>query len=309
MQGTPTHARSCVMDVTEDGTTRIERLRRGAAELGLRLETAQLERFLRYEAILLDWNQRLNLTAITAPTEVEVKHFLDSLTPIVALRSAAPEDAAAGRLLDVGAGAGFPGIPLAIAFPTLRVSLLEATGKKCRFLEHVVGELGLANVDVHCGRAEELGHDVRLRARFDFVIARAVAALPALAELTLPFARVSGRVIALKTLDVEDEVRQAAHALKVLGGRPATSLVVQVPGLREPRRLIIVEKVRATPSAYPRRPGIPAKTPLGIPAPKPASRSARPLDGAPSAQRLTSFRPRQPNAVLPDERVRDSGGS
>ena len=204
----------------------------------------------------------MNLTSVTEATDVQVKHFLDSLTVLAAMPEPVRRGERTCTLLDVGAGAGFPGIPLAIARPLLRVTLLEATQKKCRFLEYVVTALHRPGIEVVCGRAEELAHDPKRRGAYDVVVARAVASLATLAELCLPFVKVGGRMIAPKKLGISAEVAGASRAIGELGGRMAEPVVVRLPIVDEERQLLVVEKVRVTPARYPRRPGVPAKTPL-----------------------------------------------
>ena len=179
-------------------------LRTGAASLGVTLDDSQLARFAALSDLLLDWNTRINLTAITEPEEVITRHFLDSLTCALAL---APEERARPlALLDVGSGAGFPGLPLAIAYPHWRVTLLEATGKKTRFQEAAIAALGLTNTHALNGRAEELAHARGHRGRYDVVTARAVATLPTLLEYCLPFVRPGGVLIAPKKGDLVEEI-------------------------------------------------------------------------------------------------------
>jgi 16S rRNA (guanine527-N7)-methyltransferase len=227
------------------------KLRAGAAQFGLSLSDAQLAHFARFRDELLDWNRRLNLTAITHPDDIDRLHFVDSLACLL-------EPIAEGAsVLDVGAGAGFPGVPLKIARPDLQVTLLEATGKKARFLEHAVSVLGLAGVEVIHDRAETAGG----RQEYDVVVARALAAMPALLELTLPFCRIGGRVLALKKgTGLPAELASARRALEVLGGELAPPREYELDG--EPRQVVVVRKVRPTPAGYPRRPGMPAKKPL-----------------------------------------------
>ena len=229
----------------------------GARALGLDLTPAQLDQFARYQAMLLDWNTRINLTAIAAPEDVQRKHFLDSLTCLAVLPPGAL------RLIDVGSGAGFPGLPLLLARPELSVTLLEATGKKVKFMEHVVAELGLTGVRIVNARAEEAGRDPAERERYDWAVARAVAPLPELAEYLLPLVRVGGCALAQKGRDAAAEAEGAARALKRLGGRLAEVRRVFVPDLEDERALIVVEKVTPTPKQYPRRPGEPRKNPIG----------------------------------------------
>ncbi len=241
---------------------------RHAAELGIRLSPRQVQAFQTYRRELLEWNKRFNLTAITQEEHIEIRHFLDSLTCLVAMRQVgamlgqAPRGATPLRLLDVGSGAGFPGIPLRIVCPHWRVTLLEATGKKVRFLEHLRQVLGLGDLEILHGRAEDWAKDAAHREQYDWVAARAVAEMPALAELTLPFARLGGYVLAMKGETAEAEVAQAERAFRILGGELAKIIKIALPGLVEERRLVIVRKIASTPEAYPRRPGIPAKRPL-----------------------------------------------
>lgn len=237
-------------------------------ELGIHLTPKHIKAFGVYQRELLDWNQRVNLTAITQENHIEIRHFLDSLTCLIAVRQflpASPRKGTGGealRLLDVGAGAGFPGIPLKIVCPEWHVTLLEATGKKVQFLEHMRDALGLKGMEVIHGRAEDLARDPAHRERYDWVTARAVAEMPVLAELTLPFARIGGLVVAMKAATAEAEAAAAGHAMALLGGELAKVIALQLPGLAEERRLVVVRKTACTPDAYPRRAGMPAKRPL-----------------------------------------------
>ncbi|MBA3533275.1 MAG: 16S rRNA (guanine(527)-N(7))-methyltransferase RsmG, partial [Ardenticatenales bacterium] len=180
------------------------------------LSEAQLAQFARYAELLATWNERINLTAITDLEGIVVKHFLDSLSVLVALD---PVAQAGTSIIDVGTGAGFPGIPLAIVRPTWQITLLEATRKKVDFLQLVADELGLSNAVTLWGRAEEQGHEAAQREQYDVAVARAVAELPVLAEYCLPFVRVGGRWVAQKGARVEEEVQNAHNALGQLGGR------------------------------------------------------------------------------------------
>jgi 16S rRNA (guanine527-N7)-methyltransferase len=234
----------------------------GASSYGLELTDEQITRFARYQIELLDWNTRMNLTAIVDPAEIQLRHFLDSLTVGLALPDDIRWHDSPATLLDIGAGAGFPGVPLAIALPNLDVTLLEATQKKCRFLEHLVAALDLTNVAVRCGRAEDVAHLPREREYYDVVVARAVASLAALAELGLPFVRPGGRMIAPKKAGIEEEVAAARRAIAQLGGRLAEPIAVSLPIPGDARQLIVVDKIKPTPGQYPRRPGVPAKSPL-----------------------------------------------
>jgi 16S rRNA (guanine527-N7)-methyltransferase len=232
----------------------------GARELNITLANHQLTAFETCYRELVDWNQRFNLTAITDREGVLVRHFLDSLSCLKALPQA---DLAAGaRVIDVGTGAGFPGLPLKIICPAMRLTLLEATGKKVTYLEHVVDALGLAGVEVIHGRAEELGRDATHRERYDWALARAVADMPALAEYLLPLVRVGGAVLAQKGEGAAAEVHKADAAIVTLGGRVRQLVPVELRGLAETRYLVVMDKVASTPEKYPRRPGMPQKRPL-----------------------------------------------
>lgn len=238
----------------------MESLRSGARRLGATLTSEQLDKFELYFTELNLWNQRTNLTRIVARELVETHHFLDSLTASIGL----PEGPFSNlRFLDVGSGAGFPGIPLQILYRETNLTLLEATNKKARFLEHVVQMLDLENTSVVCARAEDLGRDTRHREAYDVVLARAVATLTTLVELTLPFAIVGGRVIAHKRGNVGKEIGDSSFAVRELGGRMNQTRPVRLPELNDnDRLLVIIDKIAPTGLAYPRRSGIPRKRPL-----------------------------------------------
>lgn len=238
--------------------TLAERFAEDAADLfGITLTPEQVAQFAALQQELLAWNVHTNLTAIVDPEGVRVRHYLDSLSVV---RAVPMRDTL--RLIDVGTGAGFPGLPLAIAFPGVSVTLLEATGKKIAFLDHVIQTLGLTNARTLHARAEEAGHISHHRARYDLVLARAVARLPALVEYLLPLARVGGMCIALKGSTAQAESADSAHALQLLGGRLVRVEAVALPGVEEPHYLVVVEKTDATPAPYPRKPGVPTKKPL-----------------------------------------------
>jgi 16S rRNA (guanine527-N7)-methyltransferase len=233
----------------------------GAAALGLPLSPAHADRFARFGALLLDENTRINLTAITDPAEVVTRHFLDSLTCVLGVPERERDKPL--RLLDVGSGAGFPGLALAIARPRWRVTSLEATGKKVRFQQAVIAALGLANTVALTGRAEELAYSPEHRGRYDVVTARALAALPPLLEYCAPFARPGGRVIAPKKGDLADELAAGARAARILGAHLLPPVSVTVPPLDDGRVLVVSEQRQPCPSAYPRTAGAPLKRPLG----------------------------------------------
>ncbi len=248
------------------------KLEDAARQLGLYLSAEHLAAFQRYYEELVEWNQRFNLTTVTGYEEVQLRHFLDSLTCLLALPGWGQE-VVGSRLpfvcrpqpwlcLDVGAGAGFPGLPLKIVCPELKLTLLEATRKKVEFLVHVADDLCLKDVEVLWDRAEAVGQNPHYRERYDVVVARAVAEMPVLAELCLPFCRAGGRFIAQKGPEAAAEVEAARVALERLGGAVRELKEFSLPGRGELRTLVVIDKVAPTPAAYPRRPGIPAKRPL-----------------------------------------------
>jgi 16S rRNA (guanine527-N7)-methyltransferase len=224
--------------------------------LHIDLTDAQVAAFSSYQSELLDWNARVNLTGVTDHSDVQVKLFADSLS----LLSVLPPGAL--RLLDVGSGAGFPGLPVKLVRPEIELTLLDSVGKKTAFLAHLVGSLELDGVRVLTGRAEELGQRPRERESFDVVTAKAVASLSVLAELCLPLTRVGGILIAQKNGRVDEEIRESGRAISILGGRLRPVSRYHLPDLPDERWLVIVEKTRPSPTAYPRRPGVPAKDPL-----------------------------------------------
>ncbi|MDI3339873.1 MAG: 16S rRNA (guanine(527)-N(7))-methyltransferase RsmG [Sphaerobacter sp.] len=242
--------------------TALPTLTRLAEALGVPLDDAALDRFARYRDLLLDWNQRVNLTRVTDPTEVELRLFADSLLLVPYLRRFREANPATPlRLVDVGSGGGFPGIPLKIALPDLDVTLVDATAKKVAFLDAAIAALGLADARAVHGRAEELGHLPDYRGRFDVVTARAVARLPTLLEYCLPLLRPGGLGLFPKGRDATAEAAEARTALATLHAR----LVAVDPAPLEElagTAIVVVEQTMPVPASYPRRAGLPAKRPL-----------------------------------------------
>ncbi len=229
--------------------------------MGLNITAEQIEQFKVYYQELIDWNKRINLTSVTGYEEVQVTHFLDSLTVVSALKPLYGNDLSF-NIVDVGTGAGLPGVPLRILYPGIRLVLLEATSKKAKFLHHLIARLGLDNVEIVVGRAEDVAHDTEYRERSELVLSRAVAPLSTLVELTLPFCAVGGSFIAQKKGAIEQEVSQASRAISVLGGNLREVMTINLEEFDDRRCLVVIDKVNLTPQEYPRRPGIPAKRPI-----------------------------------------------
>ena len=238
----------------------MDKLISGAKKLGITLSNRQLEQFEVFYHALTDWNKRMNLTSVNVYEEVQITHFLDSLTVIPGLKKHLTGNAL--KIMDVGTGAGFPGIPLRIVLPDMLLSLLEATAKKGGFLRHITNKLGLDDVEIMSGLAENIAQDKKYRESFDIILSRALAPLAVLAELNLPLCRVDGCMIAQKKGDIRKEILAATNAIEILGGELGEIVEVQLNEFTDNRCLVIINKTRKTPEKYPRRPGIPAKRPL-----------------------------------------------
>ncbi len=225
--------------------------------VGVTLNLQQIRSLEIYAQELVEWNERYSLTAIDDPVKVRVKHFLDSLSAFMAMRNTPVE-----RVIDIGTGAGFPGLPLKILCPQIKLTLVESVAKKVHFCEHIVEKLALEDVEIVRERAEVLGKDERYREKYDWAVARAVALMPILMEFLLPLVRVGGRVLAMKGESAPAETHTADRAIGMLGGNLQHLIPVTLPGVVEQRYLVVVDKVATTPDKYPRRVGIPAKRPL-----------------------------------------------
>jgi len=247
------------LDERQWAPLRMNTLARGAKRLRFELTQGQLETFRRYLEELEAARPRLRLTALTEPESVQRRHFLEPLALLVALEKMGP---LGGTAIDVGSGAGFPGLPVKIVRPGLKLTLVEAHGRRAAFLEHLVGRLGLEDVTVVNGRAEDVAREPRHREAYDVALARAVAPLPALVELTLPFLRVGGLLAAPKGSRARREVSEAAAALRACGGVVESVRPLDVPGAETPPTLVVVRKTSNTPDRFPRRSGIPAKRSL-----------------------------------------------
>ena len=227
------------------------------ADLGFPLTDRQKEQYERYFELLVEWNEKINLTAITEKDEVYLKHFYDSIAPILqGLIENQPI-----RLLDIGAGAGFPSLPMKILFPELDVTIIDSLNKRINFLHLLAEELGLSGVHFYHGRAEDFAQDKAFRAQFDLVTARAVARMQVLSELTIPYLKVGGRLLALKASNAPEELEEAKNALNLLFSNVEDNLQYELPN-GDPRYITVVEKQRAPPTQSPRKAGMPNRRPL-----------------------------------------------
>jgi 16S rRNA (guanine527-N7)-methyltransferase len=236
----------------------MEKLVHAAQELfHIKITGLQVMSLITYEKELLEWNQKFNLTAIRDVESIRTKHFLDSFSCVLAWKANPPD-----RLIDVGTGAGFPGIPLKILYPNMELTLVESVGKKAAFCEHIVNVLGLEDVEVIHARAEDLGQDPNLREEYDWAVARAVANLSVLSEYLVPLVKIGGNMLAQKGENAPAEAQSAEKAIELLGGKLEPLIPVNLPGVADDRYLVVVNKIAGTPQEYPRKPGIPAKQPL-----------------------------------------------
>ena len=235
----------------------VDELKIAATEYGLNLTEDQISAFNKYYELLYEWNKKINLTAITEPKDVAIKHMVDSLSCFKA--DLFKENTS---LIDVGTGAGFPGLPLKIFYPSLKLTLLDSLNKRVKFLQLVVDELGLKDVEVIHARSEEAVRNKKYREKFDLATARAVARLPIICEYCLPFVKDGGTFIALKGRQYEEEATQAQKAIKVLGGEIADIMPVKLPEIDDKRAVIYIKKIKSTPKTYPRKAGTPERNPI-----------------------------------------------
>lgn len=237
-----------------------EQFQQALADHGITLSTTQMQQFAQYYQLLIEVNEHVNLTRITAENEVYLKHFYDSITGAFAEPRLQSEQL---TLCDIGAGAGFPSLPLKIAFPQLKVTIVDSLNKRIAFLTDLVAKLGLNDVTLVHDRAETFSAKKSSnREQYDVVTARAVARLSVLSELCLPAAKVGGEFIAYKASAAPEELQQGGKAIKQLGGKVRNTVTLTLPGTDEERNIIVVDKVKATPGKYPRRPGLPNKKPI-----------------------------------------------
>ena len=233
----------------------IEKMQEKSKDLGVRFLVEQTEQFFGYMNLLIEWNEKINLTAITDPEEIILKHFIDSITILKDI----PDNS---KVVDVGTGAGFPGIPLSIMNPTLKITLVDSLNKRLIFLQEVVNKLNLKNIEIIHARAEEFGQNKKYRESFDFATSRAVANLATLSEYLIPLIKVNGKVISMKAADAHDEIKDAKKAIEILGGKIEKIDEFNLPQSDIGRTVIIIRKNKQTPNKYPRKPGTPSKEPI-----------------------------------------------
>ena len=226
-----------------------------AKEIDIEFNEEQVEKFYKYMQLLLEWNEKINLTAITNPKEIILKHFIDSLTILKYIKKGA-------KVIDVGTGAGFPGIPLKILRDDINLTLLDSLNKRINFLKLVIDELKLKNVDTIHGRAEEIGKNKRYRESFDISFSRAVANLSTLSEYLIPLVKIGGISISMKGSEIKEEIEKSKKAITLLGGNINKIDFFELPQSDIKRNLIIIEKERSTPAKFPRKPGLPSKEPI-----------------------------------------------
>lgn len=223
-------------------------------KINVKIENEQVDKLITYMKILQEWNEKINLTAITADEDIVLKHFIDSLTVEKYIENGA-------KIIDVGTGAGFPGMVLKIARNDTKITLLDSLNKRINFLNEIIQKCGLENIETVHGRAEEYGNNKEFREMYDVSIARAVANLSTLAEFCLPFVKVGGKFIAMKGSNIE-EIEESKEAIKILGGEIEKIDTFTLPETDIVRNIVIIKKVKNTPKQYPRKPGTPAKNPI-----------------------------------------------
>lgn len=237
--------------------TNVNLLYKGALTLDIDLKDTEINRFIKYKELLKDWNTKINITAITDDDEIDTKHFLDSLTPFVT-------DIFNGskKVIDIGTGGGFPGVPLKIVNPDLDITLLDSLNKRIIFLNEVIDQLGLDGIEAVHGRAEELSIKPKYREQYDICVSRAVASLNTLSEYCMPFVKVGGYFVSMKGPDIDEEVKLSKNAIDTLGGKIVATKLIEIPETDIVHSLIIIQKIRQTSTKYPRGGGKPRKNPL-----------------------------------------------
>lgn len=232
-----------------------EKLKKECEKMQIDIKESQIEKFYIYMNLLLEWNQKINLTAITNCDEIIIKHFIDSLTVCKYLKKES-------SVVDVGTGAGFPGIPIKIVREDLNIILVDSLNKRIRFLEEIIKKLELENIKAIHSRAEEFGRNIKYREKFDYATSRAVANLSTLSEYLIPLVKIKGKVISMKGSTIDEELEESKKAINVLGGKILNIDEFNLPSSDIKRNIVIIEKVKNTPNKYPRKPGTPAKEPI-----------------------------------------------
>lgn len=232
-----------------------KKMQEKAGVLGVRFSMEQTEQFFEYMKLLIEWNEKINLTAIIEPEEIILKHFIDSITILKEIEKDS-------KLVDVGTGAGFPGIPLSIMEPSLKITLVDSLNKRLIFLEEVINKLNLKNVELVHARAEEFGQNKQYREKFDIATSRAVANLSTLSEYLIPLVKINGKVLSMKASDAQEEINDAKKAIEILGGKIEKVEEFNLPQSDIGRTIITIRKEKQTPSKYPRKPGTPSKEPI-----------------------------------------------
>lgn len=232
-----------------------EKMQEKSNEINIDLSVEQLDKFYRYMELMIEWNEKINLTAITNPEEIILKHFIDSLTLIKYIKEN-------NKIVDMGTGAGFPGIPISIVCSNNKITLVDSLNKRLIFLQEIINQLGLKNVETIHSRAEDFGQNKKYREQFDIATSRAVANLSTLSEYLLPLVKVGGKCLCMKASDIEAEVQDAKKAIDILGGKIEQIENFLLPQSDIGRTIITINKNKTTPNKYPRKAGIPAKQPI-----------------------------------------------
>lgn len=238
----------------------VDKMNRGLTELGINLTDYQMEQFYQYYELLIEWNKVMNLTAITELDEVISKHFVDSLALVKAVDDLSEKER---TVIDVGTGAGFPGIPLKIAFPKLKITLLDSLNKRIKFLNEVISELKLSDMKTIHGRAEDFGRDAEYREQYDICVSRAVANAATLSEYCLPFVKIGGVFVPYKSGKIDEELEAGKKAIKTLGGEIEELIRFALTSADADRTLVVIRKKEKTAKRFPRKAGLPSKEPIG----------------------------------------------